>query len=234
MATTVHEPPKIDERRQDSRRQRLRQWRLPQSGPEGWELAGGPRLRPGPSKTGIWVILAAIAMTFAAFTSALVVRQGGAMDWHHLTLPRILYLNTLVLLASSVTLEIARRRIASFMERPRTLEEARSLAVRHLFLGLLFVAGQYAAWLQLRSQGLYLATNPNSSFFYLLTAIHALHVLGGLSGLAYVISKLNHVILREARWRASLTIGTSWAYFGCICFCCYGRGCDVFDDGRTP
>jgi cytochrome c oxidase subunit 3 len=200
MATTVHEPPKIDEHRKDSRTTSgSGNGGFRNRGPRDGNLRAVQDYAPAPSKTGIWVILAAIAMTFAAFTSALVVRQGGAMDWHHLTLPRILYLNTLALLASSVTLEIARRRIAAFMGRPRTLEESpvRWLYVT-MFLGLLFVAGQYAAWLQLRSQGLYLATNPNSSFFYLLTAIHALHVLGGLSGLAYVIRKLNHVILRRS------------------------------------
>jgi cytochrome c oxidase subunit III len=54
----------------------------------------------------------------------------------------------------------------------------------------MFVAGQYAAWLRLRADGLYLATNPNSSFFYVLTAMHAVHVLGGLGGLTRVILKL--------------------------------------------
>ena len=54
-------------------------------------------------------------MTFAAFTSALIVRQGGASDWQHFTLPSVLYLNTLMIIASSVTLEIARRQIAAFM-----------------------------------------------------------------------------------------------------------------------
>ncbi len=58
--------------------------------------------------------------------------------------------------------------------------------------------GQYLAWLQLRSQGLYLATNPNSSFFYVLTAMHALHVLGGLGGLMRVIRRLNQSILRKS------------------------------------
>jgi len=145
------------------------------------------------------VVLAAITMSFAAFTSALVVRQGAASDWHHLTLPNILFWNTLVLLASSVTLEFSRRQVAVFMGGPRTvnLRPARWLYVTAL-LGVVFVAGQYVAWLQLRSQGLYLATNPNSSFFYVLTAIHALHVLGGLLGLTYVIRKLNRVILRRS------------------------------------
>jgi cytochrome c oxidase subunit III len=67
-----------------------------------------------------------------------------------------------------------------------------------LFLGLLFVAGQYVAWGQLRSQGLFLATNPSSSFFYVLTSIHALHVLGGLGGLVRVIHRLNKSILRKS------------------------------------
>jgi cytochrome c oxidase subunit 3 len=153
---------------------------------------------PPSSKTGIWVVIAAITMTFAAFTSALVVRQGASLDWHHLVLPPVLYWNTLVLLASSVTLEFARRRVAVFMGGPRTfdLNPARWLYVT-AFLGLAFVAGQYMAWLQLRSEGLYLATNPNSSFFYLLTAVHALHVLGGLIGLTYVLRKLHGVVLRR-------------------------------------
>src|SRR3989441_2503976 len=67
-----------------------------------------------------------------------------------------------------------------------------------LLLGLVFVMGQYAAWLDLRSQGLYLATNPSSSFFYVLTAVHGLHVLGGLAGLIYVIRKLRRSVLRRS------------------------------------
>src|SRR5438552_15900272 len=68
-----------------------------------------------------------------------------------------------------------------------------------LFLGLLFVAGQYVAWSQLRAEGLYLPTNPRSSFFYVLTATHALHVLGGLGGLVYVIRKLSKSALRRSQ-----------------------------------
>jgi cytochrome c oxidase subunit III len=198
MATTVHEPPKIEPRRS------------PQLGhtgnggfgnlvPNDGKLPAVEDYAPPPSRTGIWVALAAITMSFAAFTSALIVRQGAAPDWHHLTLPNILFWNTLVLLASSVTLEFARRRVAGFMGGPRTeeLSPARWLHVTAL-LGVVFVAGQYIAWLQLRSHGLYLATNPNSSFFYLLTALHGLHVLGGLTGLTYVIHKLNRVVLRRS------------------------------------
>jgi hypothetical protein len=113
MATTVHEPPKIELDR------------LPRqgSGNGGWRNlvpAEGDSRRikdhsPMPASTGIWVGLASIAMTFAAFTSALIVRQGGAPDWQHISLPPILYFNTLLIVASSITLEMGRRDVARFM-----------------------------------------------------------------------------------------------------------------------
>ena len=200
MATTVHEPPKIEGCRDPSQM-------TSNSGNGGWrnlvptdgELRAVKDYSPPPASTGIWVVLASITMSFAAFTSALIVRQGSALDWRHLPLPRILYLNTLVLFASSFALEVARRRVGVFMGglKNQITSSTRWLYIT-LFLGLLFVAGQYAAWLQLRSQGLYLATNPNSSFFYVLTATHALHVLGGLGGLARVIHRLNKSILRKS------------------------------------
>jgi cytochrome c oxidase subunit III len=144
------------------------------------------------SRTGVWVGLAAITMTFAAFTSAMVIRQGASNDWQHFNLPWLLAVNTLVLLASSVVLEIARKRFAAFH---RALQAHRSVPLAWLYtvlgLGLLFLAGQYAAWLQLRAQGLYLATNPSSSFFYLFTGLHALHILGGLAGLTLLIWRLS-------------------------------------------
>jgi cytochrome c oxidase subunit 3 len=143
--------------------------------------------------------LAAVTMTFAAFTSALVVRQVSGLDWRHISLPSILYWNTLVIFASSVTLEISRRQVPTYMGglRNQVANPARWLCVT-LFLGLLFVAGQYVAWLQLRSQGLYLPTHPSSSFFYVLTAAHGLHVLGGVGGLVRVAAKLRNSTLRRS------------------------------------
>lgn len=194
MATTIHEPPRIERISGNSGGG----WRNPsppnQANPRSLKDRSGE-----PAKTGIWVGLAAITMSFAAFTSAMVVRQGGSLDWRHLALPHILYLNTVILLASSVTLELSRRQIASYMGAARSAagNPGRWLYIT-LFLGMLFVAGQYAAWLQLRSQGWYLGTNPSSSFFYVFTVIHALHVLGGLGGLIAVVSKLRRGVLRRS------------------------------------
>jgi cytochrome c oxidase subunit 3 len=154
---------------------------------------------PPPASTGMWVVLAAIGMTFAALTSALIVRKGGAPDWRHLALPSILYFNTLVLLASSVTLEVSRRRIAEFMRHPNSSSvDATTWLYTTLALGFFFVIGQYIAWSELYARGLYLATNPSSSFFYVLTVGHVLHLTGGMGGLLRVVRKLHNSTLRRS------------------------------------
>src|SRR5277367_734950 len=140
------------------------------------------------SHSGIWVGIFAITMSFVAFTSALFVREGASNDWTHLTLPTVLYWNTLALILSSATLEMARRSIFVGREFRSGLERSgSSWLLATLALGLIFVAGQYAAWRQLSAQGLYLSTNPNSSFFYVLTAVHAIHLLAGVLALAWLL-----------------------------------------------
>lgn len=197
MATTVHEPPQIDKRPSLSNGSGNGGWRnlVPAEG----DLRQVKEYSPPPASTGIWVAIAAISMTFAAFTSALIVRQGASMDWRHFTLPSVLYFNTLVLIVSSMTLEVSRKKVAAYMGGVRSQSASPAIWLYvTLFLGLLFIAGQYVAWLQLKSQGLYLATNPSSSFFYVLTAAHALHVSGGLGGLGRVIHKLGNGSLRRS------------------------------------
>jgi cytochrome c oxidase subunit 3 len=179
MATTIHKPPTIDG--------------------SGWhDVPPSPgKLRSvddssPASRTGVWVGLAAITMTFVAFTSAMIVREGASNDWRHFALPSVLYLNTLVLLASSMALELARRRAAAFVHGEQSERSASLLWLgTTMGLGLLFVAGQCVAWRQLRAEGLYLATNPSSSFFYVFTVLHALHVVGGLGALALVLWRIN-------------------------------------------
>ncbi len=138
-------------------------------------------------------------MSFAAYTSALVVRQGSGADWQHFQLPPILYLNTLVLLASSATFVVGdagggRRAGAAVAGRGRA-----GWLLLTLGLGLLFIAGQVVAWRDLAAQGLYLATNPSSAFFYVFTALHALHLLGGIAALGYVLGRLRQPRRRPGR-----------------------------------
>jgi cytochrome c oxidase subunit 3 len=133
------------------------------------------------SFTGLMVLLAASVMLVAAFTSAFVVRRGLSDDWVTLPLPRILWANTAVLLASSLMLELARRALKS---------SRRSAFNRYwtagTVLGVVFLGGQYLAWQQLYQAGIYMATNPSSSFFFLLTCVHAVHLIGGMCALGYV------------------------------------------------
>jgi len=214
MATAIHEPPITTERPTGGNGS------PPAFPPHEESLRSVGDRSPEPARTGIWIALAAIAMSFAAFISALIVRQGSpANDWQHIAIPGVLYFNTAILILSSLTLEVARRQTASFIRaQGATRNQALAWLVATLGLGLFFVAGQYVAWLQLRSEGLYLATNPNSSFFYLLTAVHAIHVLGGLGGLARVIRRLAPAtpILRKSTMDATSYywhfMGILWIY----------------------
>jgi cytochrome c oxidase subunit 3 len=179
-----------------------------------------PAAKGNASHTGVWVAVSAIAMSFAALTSALIVRQGSGSDWQRFVLPRILYLDTVILIASSYTLELSRRRFAAasglhaLAPKPASADAAalRSSGLywlnMTLTLGLLFVGGQFLAWRSLAWQGLFLATSPSSSFFYVLTAMHGLHLLGGVLGLIYVGYRL-----RRNRPNAQMTLGTAAVYW---------------------
>jgi cytochrome c oxidase subunit 3 len=144
------------------------------------------------------VAVSAIGMSFAAFTSAMFVRQDSSTDWQHFQLPHVLYLNTLILIGSSVTLQLSRQRFAAIPQAAqRASASVKALSASGIYwlyltaaLGLIFVLGQILAWRNLAVQGLFLATNPSSSFFYLFTALHAVHLLGGMGGLFYVLRKL--------------------------------------------
>lgn len=132
-------------------------------------------------RVGAWVIVASVSMLFTGLSSAYIVRAASAPDWQALTMPRILWVSTALILASSVTFEAARRKLReSFASYSRWL----SLTV---VLGLGFLALQLAAWRQLAGQGIYLASNPHSSFFYLLTAVHGLHLLVGLLAVSFLL-----------------------------------------------
>jgi cytochrome c oxidase subunit 3 len=151
----------------------------------GWGGGDGDSGGRGASRrasfTGLFVLLAASTMVFAAFTSAFVVRRGLSEDWATMAKPPILFVNTAVLLASSLFLDLSRRAL-------RAHDRSRfnlwwSVAT---FLGIAFLVGQAYAWRQLRDAGVFVATNPASSFFYVLTAAHAFHLLGGVTALVYV------------------------------------------------
>ena len=150
------------------------------SGGDGGRGAGTPRSLPNQRYyTGMMLGLAAILMLFAAFTSAYVVRKGLSDDWQTTAFPGILWVNSMVLLASSFTLEKARR----WRQVP---ERFQGWWWATTGLGITFLIGQILAWQELVAGGVYVHTNPSSSFFYLLTGAHAVHLLGGVMALLYL------------------------------------------------
>jgi cytochrome c oxidase subunit 3 len=152
--------------------------------PDGGDGGSGGGAREVPRRayfTAISLGLAAIVMFFMALTSSYIVRKGLGGDWQPVRLPRTVWFNTAVLLLSSATIEIARRKLA------RGVAAAfKGWWVLTTGLGLVFLAGQLIAWRQLSAAGVFLASNPASSFFYVLTAAHGLHLVGGILALLYV------------------------------------------------
>ncbi len=136
---------------------------------------------------GIYVALAAVFMTFAMLTVLYVARVGISETWHPVGLPRLLWLSTTLILASSAALEIGRKALKRNNER-----RFRHLLWVTLFLGLGFLVTQLTVFQQLAAQGIYLATNPHSTFFYLLTGTHGLHLLGGILALGYLLLLARH------------------------------------------
>ncbi len=156
----------------------------PPAGGDGGD--GDKRRRPGlPSSrryyTAIGLGMISIFMFFMALTSAFLIRKASS-DWVPVHLPVVIWVNTIILLASSATLEMARKRLAT-----SDLHGFRTFWRVTTALGILFLAGQLIAWRQLVAQGIYMAINPASSFFYIFTAAHGLHIVGGVAALLYVL-----------------------------------------------
>ncbi len=150
-------------------------------GGEG-DKGGQPRKPPQTRySTAITLGMISIFMFFLVPCTVFIVLEHTSNAWVPLHLPKILWLNTAILLTSSYTLEQARRRLLNAdFSRFRKLWHATTI------LGILFLAGQIIAWLQLVASGLYIASNQATSFFYIFTAAHAVHLLGGIAALLYV------------------------------------------------
>ena len=133
-------------------------------------------------RIGAWAAIAGVVMLFTALASAYIVRSASGNGWRPIAMPKVLWLSTAVILISSVTMEVSRRSL----KQQRNSKYSRWLMVT-VALGLGFVGSQLIAWRQLLRQGVYVASDPHSSFFYLFTAAHGVHLLGGLVALTYLL-----------------------------------------------
>jgi cytochrome c oxidase subunit 3 len=179
------------------------------------------------ARLGLFVGVVGIVMIFVSFTSAYVVRQGLPTfdsrtnslvhDWIPVQLPRLLLVNTCVLLLSSITVELARRRaarnaalagVASIPGVSIRDDEKISWLALTVVLGLAFLVGQGMAWRELAASGFYISATPSSSFVFLLTGMHGVHLLGGL--VALLIAGLASLLHRSAQSQLIWLDVTGW------------------------
>jgi len=156
----------------------------PPGGDDGDE--GGKRRGPHmPSSrryaTAIVIAIVSLVMFFMAMASAVIYTRTNSYRWVPLHLPWFIWVNTAILLLSSVTMELSRRRLAL-----ADVRKFRQLWFAATALGMLFLIGQLVAWRQFVLAGFYVSTNQASSFFYIFTGLHGLHLLGGICALLYV------------------------------------------------
>ncbi len=127
-----------------------------------------------PAKLGLWLFLAVVTSVFALFVSAYSIRME-LTDWQPLPDPTFLWLNTGILILSSITFQRART-----AARNDNIDGIKSSLILAGLFTFAFLIGQLWVWQQLNASGYFMASNPANAFFYLLTALHGLHLLGGL------------------------------------------------------
>jgi cytochrome c oxidase subunit III len=162
-----------------------------------------------------WILLTAVTMLFGGLSSAYIVLRG-VPEWQNITMPRLLWANTVVLFASSLAIEFARGAVRR--NKPGAVKQW--LAVSGL-LGVGFLIGQFAVWRQLVQAGVYLQTNLHSSFFYVLTGIHALHLAGGIGGLAVVLHKAFTNRLTATEHEPLKVWGLYWHFMDFVWIYCF-------------
>jgi len=165
-------------------------------------------------KVGLWVFLAVVSSLFGLFASAYSMRMvghGGLAAWQQLDEPSILWINTLILVLASGAMQISRNRIDS-----DDLTGGRSYFLAAGLLTIVFLGGQVLAWQQARASNDLGPSSAAFSFFVLLTAIHGLHLLGGLFVLGRTTRRLFRGIDASnvvARGRARLSVQLCTTYW---------------------
>jgi cytochrome c oxidase subunit 3 len=171
---------------------------------------------PNKARVFTWFLLVVVLMTFGGLAAAYVVTATNkAVEWHPFDLPVQVWISTAIILISSFVYHRGKKALDNFDQ---------MLAKRWLtataVLGATFISSQLLAWLELSERGLYFAGNPYAGFFYILTAVHALHVLGGIIALGSVVIGTWNSIYSDERWDRLQTLGEVvgwyWHFMGCV------------------
>lgn len=161
-----------------------------------------------------WFLLIVVMMTFGGLSAAYVVTATNkALEWHPFDLPMQVWISTVIILVSSFVYHRGKTALDLFDQ-----QRAKTWLTATAVLGATFISSQLLAWLELRSQGFYFSGNPYAGFFYILTAIHALHVLGGVIALGSVVIGTWNGIYSDKRWERlqslGQVVGWYWHFMG--------------------
>ena len=182
--------------------------------PQPDALADSVDSHPDKAKVVTWFLLLIVLMTFGGMIGAyVVIATNGAAEWRPFDLPLQVWISTLLLIASSVTYEFARN--AVYAERDR---RSKQFLIATTALGAAFISSQLLVWLALVNRGFYMRGNPYAGFFYILTAVHAVHVVGGIAALGSILLRTWHPtrLDTEIRYRRNLarSVGWYWHFMG--------------------
>ena len=130
-----------------------------------------------PKKFALWMAIVSMIMFFSAFTSAYIVRKS-AGNWMSFPLPIEFYISTIIIIGSSICFYFSKK---AYLE--ANTKQFKVLFFTGFSLGLLFILFQYLGWQSLHKMDISISTNQSSSFFYLITYAHILHVIGGVAAL---------------------------------------------------
>ncbi len=169
---------------------------------------------PDKSKFVAWFLLVVVLMTFGGMIGAyIVIATNGAAEWQPFNLPFQVWISTALIAASSVTYHLAKT--ALFADR---FKQSRQTLIATTVFGAAFISSQILVWLALVNRGFYMQGNPYAGFFYILTAAHAVHVLGGIIALGAVLLRTwnDTQFGPELAYRRNLTrsIGWYWHFMG--------------------
>lgn len=146
-----------------------------------WQEEPQQPLSMHPKKFALWLFIVSIVMIFASMTSAYLVRQGEG-NWVEFELPFIFWINSAILIASSITVQWA-----YFSAKRDNLEALKIAMGLTTLLGIAFLVGQWYSWVDLVNMQVFFVGNPSGSFLYVLTGLHALHLITGVIFLLIVL-----------------------------------------------
>ena len=174
------------------------------------------QFQPNKSRILMWFLLTVVVMTFGGLIGAyIVISTNGVLEWRPFDLPFQIYVSTVLILASSVTYKIAQRAI--FRDNQ---PKAKNWLIATTILGGTFISSQILAWFTLAASGVYVASNPYAGFFYILTAVHAVHVLGGIIALGSVVLRTwqpaTSEELLEKRKTYAQVVGWYWHFMDAL------------------